>query len=76
MTVLISIAVMLLGFWILWRVVSIDPQSQEKPYSQMSDQELVEASRARGIVLPKEFVGPTYRNTRHSGPHFWTEEEP
>jgi hypothetical protein len=83
---LICIAALLLGLWILWRVVSIDPQPQEnaepKEVRAAATREQFEAGRLtfevrdRGIVLPKEFVGPTYRNTRHSGPHFWTEEEP
>lgn len=60
-TFLICISIMLLGLWILWRVVSIN-----KP-------DLPTQARARGVVLPKDFVGPSYRSQH---PHFWSEEEP
>jgi hypothetical protein len=61
---LVCISIMFIGLGILWRLVSINTP------------DLPTQARARGVVLPKNFVGPTYRNTGHSGPHFWSEDEP
>jgi hypothetical protein len=58
---LIPFVSVFLGFWILWRLVSIN-----KP-------DLPAQARARGVVLPKEFVGPSYRSQH---PHFWGDDEP
>lgn len=78
MLILVSISIMLLGLWIIWRVVSINPP------------DLPTQARARGIVLPKDFVGPTFTahrleqdalkartyNPKARHPHFWGDDEP
>jgi hypothetical protein len=90
MVIIISIAAMLLGLWIIWRLVSINTPgtiTDREPRDTTWDTPihyqcrckvipLTEEARARGVILPKDFVGPTYRNTRPPGPHFWTEDEP